>query len=65
MCPMCTAAAATVAAGVMSSGGLAAFLFATLRHKPASRPARSPMETTMEQPTIATRDEWLAARQAC
>ena len=39
MCPMCTATAATVAAGVTSSGALAAFLVAALRHKPA-RPSR-------------------------
>ncbi len=40
MCPACAAAAATVATGVVSTGGLAALLFATLRRTPAqpSRP---------------------------
>ena len=36
MCPACMTVAATLAAGVASTGGLAALLFATLRRRPLS-----------------------------
>ena len=62
MCPACLSTVATIATGVVSSGGLGG---APVRDAAAHAGAaiRQSEGDDMEQPRIGTRDEWLAARK--
>ena len=72
MCPSCVSAAASVVAGVASTGGIAAMALAAFRRRSdkvqSQHAAVEPNENDlqgddMEQPRIVTRDEWVAARK--
>ena len=74
MCPACiSTAAAALATGVVSSGGMAALCWwrSVVAHPlDGLRPGAGHLhnstrhrETIMEQPRIVTRDEWVAARK--
>ena len=66
MCPACISTAAAIAAGAISSGGLAALAMMTLR--PQIRPELYRFKHSVTRrrswtPRIVTRDEWVAARK--
>ena len=67
MCPLCLAASGLYVAGGLSAGAVTTFLAAKLlRKRPeptASTTSTERKETTMQRPTIASRDEWAAARK--
>jgi predicted dithiol-disulfide oxidoreductase (DUF899 family) len=66
-CPACAATLALVAAGTTSSAGLSA-LAVRMRRRARGRPAppfpSTEPENPMDQPIVASRAEWLAARRA-
>ncbi len=67
MCPLCLATTGLYIAGAASAGGVTTLLATKLSRKrpepTASTPFRETEGTTMERPTIVSRDEWTAARK--
>jgi predicted dithiol-disulfide oxidoreductase (DUF899 family) len=64
-CPGCVSTLALVAAGTTSSAGLSAFVVSLRRRARVAAAAPNPTpESSMEQSTVVSREEWLTARRA-